>query len=69
MESWVQLSPTDPYAPERAEHDSAPNFLVQATYDRDGSELTAEFEGALATSGGCVPASLNAVRSHANMRI
>ncbi|SDD15773.1 hypothetical protein SAMN05216270_10278 [Glycomyces harbinensis] len=33
---------TDPYAPELAEYDFTPSFLVQATYDRDGNELTAE---------------------------
>jgi hypothetical protein len=33
---------TDPYAPELAEHDSSPSLILQATYDRDGNELTAE---------------------------
>jgi hypothetical protein len=37
---------TDPYAPEPAEHDSSPSFLIQATYDRDGNELTAEVTSA-----------------------
>jgi hypothetical protein len=33
---------TDPYAPELADHDSSPRFLVQTTFDKDGDELTAE---------------------------
>jgi hypothetical protein len=33
---------TDPYTPDLAEHDSSPSFLIQAAYDRDGNELTAE---------------------------
>jgi hypothetical protein len=32
----------DPYVPELAEYGSSPSFLIPATYDRDGNELTAE---------------------------
>jgi hypothetical protein len=34
---------TDPYDPELAEHDSTTSFrfLLQATYNRNGNELTA----------------------------
>jgi hypothetical protein len=37
---------TDPYAHELAKHDSSPSFLIQATFDRDGNELTAEVASA-----------------------
>jgi hypothetical protein len=37
---------TYPYAPELAEHDSSLSFLIQATFDRDGNELTAEVTSA-----------------------